>query len=177
MTDGPELALLDYYSANPRQLTNQDLDPTDTEEDETQSIVRSKRKKRKWPGWRSTVLIGTIVIALVMALNIAMLIVAFLKPHDGGNAILYSGGCGKMETVFTYSHLAINILSTALLSASNAAMQCLAAPTRLEIDHAQAKKKWLDIGAFSFRNLRSIKKQRCWLWFYLLLSFLPLHLL
>lgn len=54
-------------------------------------------------------------------------------------------------------------------------MQRLVAPTRQEIDDAHAKKKWLDIGMPSLRNLSAIHKGRMWLWIVLGLSSVPLH--
>jgi hypothetical protein len=77
----------------------------------------------------------------------------------------------------TYLHLAINLLSTILLSSSNYCMQCLSAPTRKEVDAAHAKGVWLDIGVPSIRNLKHIDRTRVLLWGLLGLSSLPLHLL
>lgn len=74
-------------------------------------------------------------------------------------------------------HLAINALSTILLSSSNYCMQCLSAPTRKELDNAHSKGKWLDIGVMSTRNLRGIATKRVVLWWLLGISSLPLHLL
>ena len=74
-------------------------------------------------------------------------------------------------------HLAINALSTVLLSASNYCMQCFSAPTRKEIDRAHAKRKWLEVGVMSFSNIFNIHWKRSMLWAFLALSSLPLHLL
>jgi len=54
-------------------------------------------------------------------------------------------------------------------------MQRLAAPTRAEVDDAHAKKKWVDIGIPSIKNLLFIEKERVILWLLLGLSSLPLH--
>ncbi|OJJ82358.1 uncharacterized protein ASPGLDRAFT_531052 [Aspergillus glaucus CBS 516.65] len=56
----------------------------------------------------------------------------------------------------TGAHLVINILSTLMLAGSNFTMQCLCAPTRKDLDRAHQSNRWLDIGAPSIRNLRSI---------------------
>ena len=74
-------------------------------------------------------------------------------------------------------HFVINVLCTALLSASNYCMQCLSAPTRQDIDKAHAQKKWLDIGIPSVRNLRSITWKHITLWWLLAISSIPLHLM
>ena len=56
-------------------------------------------------------------------------------------------------------------------------MQRLSAPTRTEINEAHAKRKYLDIGIPSFRNLGRIGHFRTLLWMVLACSSLPLHLL
>ena len=56
-------------------------------------------------------------------------------------------------------------------------MQCLASPTREEVDKAHGKRIWLDIGVPSVRNLRQISSRRIILWWFLALSGVPLHLL
>jgi hypothetical protein len=90
---------------------------------------------------------------------------------------IYTGDCKRVETTDTWIHLAINALSTLLLSGSNYCMQCLSAPTRAEVDAAHARKKWLDIGVPSIRNLRNIGRKRVFLWWCLGLSSVPLHLI
>ena len=56
-------------------------------------------------------------------------------------------------------------------------MQILSAPTRKEIDKAHARKKWLDIGVPSVRNLKNVATKKVVMWCLLGLSSLPLHLL
>ena len=94
-----------------------------------------------------------------------------------GSGTLIQGECTKTRKASTWIHLAINILSTVLLSASNYCMQILTAPTRAEVDRAHASGRWLDIGTPSVRNLRWISRRRVWIWCCLALSSLPLHLL
>ncbi|KAK5070204.1 hypothetical protein LTR51_007901 [Lithohypha guttulata] len=76
-----------------------------------------------------------------------------------------------------WAHIGINAISTLLLSASNYAMQCFAAPTRADIDRAHQVGKWLDIGVPSLRNLRHIPRRKTLLWWMLALSSLPIYLL
>lgn len=87
------------------------------------------------------------------------------------------GPCSTIRNQGLYIHLAINVLGTSLLAASNYVMQCLSAPTRSEIDVAHHKGDWLDVGIPSVRNLFRIKKKRTFLWLLLALSSIPLHLL
>ncbi|PWW73703.1 hypothetical protein C7212DRAFT_359553 [Tuber magnatum] len=95
----------------------------------------------------------------------------------GGVGTLYSGSCGKSRTIGMWLHLGINVLSTLLLSGSNYTQQCLAAPTRREIDAAHARRRWMDIGVPSVRNLFRIKPERRMLWFAIGFTSIPLHLL
>ena len=76
----------------------------------------------------------------------------------------------------TSLHLAINILSTLLLGASNFCMQVLCAPTREEIDAAHTRRNWLSIGVPSLKNLFHIDRKKSALWLVLGLSLVPLHL-
>lgn len=105
--------------------------------------------------------------------NLVLTIV--FSPYRGDGA-LYTGDCEKIRQTNTALHILINILSTILLSSSNYCMHCLSAPTRKEVDAAQASGKWLDIGILSYRNLRCISRKRVALWALLGLSSIPLHL-
>ena len=82
-----------------------------------------------------------------------------------------------VEKYDTWIHLAINVVSTALLSGSNYCMQVLCAPNRKEVDDAHARKRYMDIGVPSLRNLTLIRKEKLLLWCLLGLSSLPLHLM
>ncbi|GAM91408.1 hypothetical protein ANO11243_094580 [Dothideomycetidae sp. 11243] len=129
-------------------------------------------------GWRKGVCTGIATTALVLLLNIAIL--GYTRAHYGsdssGTSLLTSGDCSKVNRVKVGIHLVINILATALLSASNYTMQVLISPTRKEVDKAHARRKWLDIGLPSPRNVSAISKRRLLLWIGLALSSVPLHL-
>lgn len=117
-------------------------------------------------------------MALSLLINVGVTIGTYLGPNkfDGGIANLYRGDCGKNESINTWIHLFINVLSTLLLAGSNYTMQVLVAPTRLEINRAHYRKRWLDVGLQSVRNLFHIIKTRAALWWMLALSSIPLHL-
>ncbi|KAL8840422.1 MAG: hypothetical protein Q9176_003920 [Flavoplaca citrina] len=95
---------------------------------------------------------------------------------EDGIGTIQNGGCDTTKTLSLWSHFAINVLSTAMLSASNYCMQCLSAPTRQDIDRAHAQHIWLDIGVRSVRNLLHISRTKTLLWILLALSSIPLHL-
>lgn len=72
----------------------------------------------------------------------------------------------------------INILSTALLGASNYCMQCLAAPSREQVDKAHNQKTWVRIGVPNIIDLvRYQTGKRRFLGSILLITSLPIHLM
>ena len=82
-----------------------------------------------------------------------------------------------MKRITFWADLAINILSTLLLGASNNCTQLLAAPTRKYVDDAHAAGRWLDVGVSSMRNILAVSGWRKCLCACLFLSSIPLHLL
>jgi len=115
----------------------------------------------------------------ILMVNLLFLIVASAKyPADGGIGTLFDGDCHYVESSTTWLHVAINALSSLLLSVSNYTMQALASPTRQEVDRAHAKGDWVDIGVASVRNVFGrISKRRTACWWLLGLSSVPIHLL
>lgn len=115
---------------------------------------------------------------MALVINLIFTIWAVLTYGvNGGLGILHDGSCKKASTLTFWIHLAINVLSTLLLGASNYSMQCLSSPTRNEIDKAHSKGIWLDIGVPSVRNLLKLSAYRVVLWWLLAISSIPLHLL
>ena len=147
-------------------------------EDEGDGGKRKGSRSRNFEGWRASVLFCITAAAIVLLLNILLTIIS-VRKYDivEGLATLQRGSCSQMTEASRWLHLMINILSAALLAASNYCMQCLSAPTRQDIDNAHSKRRWLDIGVPSIRNLRSISKARVFLWTLLAISSIPLHLL
>lgn len=118
------------------------------------------------------------MIASVLIVNLILTIWASARYGvKGGLGTIQSGACSKTKDLATWLHLAINVLSTLLLGASNYAMQCLSAPTREEVDKAHCRKAWMDIGVPSMRNLRRISRSRLVMWWLIAASSIPLHLL
>ena len=125
-----------------------------------------------------SVLICAVAAGSVLAINFVLTAWASAKYGlRGGLATIQEGSCQKTKTLSLWLHLAINFLSTLLLSASNYCMQCLSSPTREEVDRAHQRQIWLDIGVPSIRNLRQISWYKIALWWSLALSSIPLHLL
>ena len=129
-------------------------------------------------GWRTGVTAGMITAFFVMLINTAVLCWVNARLQiSNGVAIAFEGSCEEMSRISTWSHLAINVLSTLLLGANNMGMQCLSSPTRAEVDRMHAQGSWLTIGVPSIGNLGSISLLRSILWILLGLSSIPLHLL
>ena len=134
---------------------------------------------RVWRTKRQTVLSAySIVAALVLLINVAATVYFKIRWKTIGDiGTIYRGDCSQSHRLSSRLHILINVLSTALLSASNLCMQLLAAPTRQEIDKAHDKYIWLDIGVPSFRNLKHISKRRGMAISLLATSSIPLHFL
>ena len=131
-------------------------------------------------GWHAGVLACATSVVVVLLINVSLTIYAATNPEykmEGGVGMLYSGNCDKSRMIGLWLHLGINALSTLLLSGSNYTQQCLAAPTRSEIDSAHARRRWMDIGVPSIRNLFRIKLERALLWIAIGITSIPLHLL
>jgi hypothetical protein len=136
-------------------------------------------------GWRFGAGVAAFTAVFTLLINFSIGVWAATLRGNGSifNAGIlvevFHGSCDEATTMNTWSHLAINVLSTGLLAGSNYCMQCLVAPTREEVDraHRHSPPMWLDIGLPSIRNLKFIDWRRTILWLLLALSSLPLHLL
>ena len=136
------------------------------------------RRLKRLDGYHFGVLCCAVVAAVVLVMNAIFTIWAILSSGaQNGLGTLHDGSCKRIMTLTFWAHLAINVLSTLLLGASNYSMQCLSSPTRNEIDKAHGKGVWLDIGVPSVRNLRWLSTTRIILWWLLAVSSVPLHLL
>ena len=141
-------------------------------------VSRHYYRLRKLQGYHYGVLWCAGVAALVLIINLILTIWAVAKSGvQDGLGPLYDGSCKRTTRLTFWIHLAINVLSTLLLGASNYSMQCLSSPTRGEIDKAHSQGIWLDIGVPSVRNLRRLSTTRIILWWLLAVSSIPLHLL
>jgi hypothetical protein len=143
------------------------------------TALNTRIRASRYHGWRMGVLAGCVMSAFVLSCNIAILI-AGSQIHGGykqGIADLVSGSAPDISRWSTAAHLIINVFSTILLGASNYTMQVLSSPTRNDIDKAHTKRKWLDVGILSMRNLGTIPRKRAMLWGVLAFSSVPLHLL
>ena len=133
-----------------------------------------------YTGWHTGVLACAASAVVVLFINVSLTIYVATNQQymiKGRMGTLYVGSCKKSKMIGLWLHLGINALSTLLLSGSNYTQQCLAAPTRSEIDAVHARRRWMDIGVPSIRNLFKIKRERRLLWIAIGFTSIPLHLL
>lgn len=135
--------------------------------------------KLPFQGWRMGMLLNCCVSAIVLCVNLSVLFViqSRNKGFTNGLAVPWTGTAEAMSWYNRSIHVAINALSTILLSASNYTMQVLSSPTRKDIDRAHARREYLDIGFLSTRNLSRMPKRRLFLFLLMGISTIPIHLL
>ncbi|KAK5094027.1 hypothetical protein LTR70_005468 [Exophiala xenobiotica] len=139
-----------------------------------------KNAKKRLCGWRAGLTLAITADILVLLLALGFTIGAAIGFERGGGymeSIIVNGSCSRTKSLGTWLHLFINVLSTILLSTSSFTMQCVASPTRQEVDKAHEKNNFLTIGVPSLRNLIYVAKPRAILYALILLTSLPLHLL
>lgn len=147
--------------------------------------MKGRRDRREWgmigQGYRLSLVTGAVLSSTTLIINVGVTIwAATLTDHDkdgGGRRVLYEGSCDTSRKLNIALHVLINVMSSGLLGASNYGIQCLSAPTREQVDDAHAAGKYLDIGVLSVRNLRRQRGLARLLWFTLMLSSVPIHLL
>lgn len=94
-----------------------------------------------------------------------------------GNNILLQRLLHGQHILNLFLHLLFNIISTLVIALSNFFMQVLNAPTREEVDCADAKKRWLEIGVPSIRNAFHVSKFKTLSWMLFNFSSIPIHIL
>lgn len=115
---------------------------------------------------------------IVLIINVSWL--GYARSHYGildGFGIIRKGECSEVKNLSTWYHLLINILSTLLLTGSNAFMAVYSCPSREEVDRAHQRGRFLNVGGLSFGNLRGIAKRKGLVVLVLAISSAPFHLL
>ncbi|KAF6802448.1 hypothetical protein CSOJ01_11575 [Colletotrichum sojae] len=130
--------------------------------------------------WRRGAFFSAMAAFFTFTINLSFILWATsnrAQTLDRGIGTISEGTCPKIKQWNTTVHITINIISTILLAGSDYCMQCLIAPTRLEVDEAHSRLKSLEIGVPSIRNFWNITFKRKILWPLLSISSFPLHLL
>ncbi|KAF4628620.1 hypothetical protein G7Y89_g9538 [Cudoniella acicularis] len=143
------------------------------------SSYRTQTFMQKYLGGIKRTLRAFVAVAcIVLIVNLAWLFYAKSKYGivDGFGTI-QSGECSKVKGLSTWYHLLINILSTLLLTGSNAFMAAYSCPSREEVDRAHQRGRFLHVGSLSFGNLKGVAKRRGLVVLALAISSAPFHLL
>jgi hypothetical protein len=159
-------------------VTSQTLEVPANEAEDVPPYRKQSFQQKYLGGVKRTLRAFTIVSISILAVNVGWMLYAKAKygiVHGYGT--IQQGDCESVKRTNTYLHLAINILSTLLLTGSNAFMAAYSGPTRKEIDQAHARRRWLHVGSMSLRNMRSIMKRKSLVVLVLALSSVPFHLL
>lgn len=162
-------------------IKNYAPDPINLGNDPLSSWGRRFEWTEHWRGWRVSVAAGATLSFVIFIINVSLLGWSlkqrFRSDDDvSGTATIFKGDCDQAGDIFTWSHLAINAMSTLLLSASTVGIQCSSALTRTELDKAHRSGQWVHVGVIGYRNIHWIKTTRRVIWAALLISSLPLHL-
>ena len=142
------------------------------------------RAPSKWPGWRTLILSGGVVILIVLVINISLLATAARSGRSVGTSghkndalTFYNGSCSASSKIYSGTHLLTNIASTIIFMTSTACIQVLLAPSRADIDNCHEQHSWIHVGVINYRNFAKIPISRACLAALLAISSLPLHLL
>ena len=118
---------------------------------------RQSGLRRHFSGWRGGVVFNSLVAVLVLGVELVLLIVVSIRTRMfAGDSAVWVGGCDRADRIGIGLRALVNIFGVALLAGANYAFQVLSSPTRREVDRAHGRKRWLDIGVPSVRNLRHI---------------------
>lgn len=121
------------------------------------SASRHSGLRRHLSGWRGGVVFNSLVAVLVLGVELVLLIVVSTRTRMfAGDSAVWVGSCDRADRIGIGLRALVNIFGVALLAGANYAFQVLSSPTRREVDRAHGRKRWLDIGVPSVRNLRHI---------------------
>lgn len=133
---------------------------------------------RKWSKRAQSLAAQMFLVTVVLLANISLTVLANVRyPSSGAVGLIYQGTCGEVNTLNSWLHVLISILSMLMLSASNYCMQLQVSPTRANLDEAHRAGDWIDIGLHTLRNLRYVRGWRRMSWAILALTSLPISLL
>ena len=140
--------------------------------------TKQPQTSASYSGWRFGSIVACIEVGACLVLNVLFSVLATaIDGAPNGIGTLYEGNCKKVHSMDTWMHVALNVLATMLIGASNYTMQCLSAPSRSDVNKAHVNGTMLDIGVPSIRNFRYLPGRRIALWAILCCSTIPLHLL
>ncbi len=123
--------------------------------------IRGSGWRKLVDGWRGGILLNVLLGFIILVAGFVCLIYAAGKVSlSASGSVIFSGSCATAESIGMGLHALINVFVVVLLAGGNYVFQVLCSPTRREVDVAHAKKKWLDIGIPSLRNLARTSRSR-----------------
>lgn len=111
-------------------------------------------------GWKGGAAVNSLLTFLMLLVVVVCLIVVITRTIVTGEAVIFAGSCSRANTINTGLHALISVFTVVLLASSNYIFQVLCSPTRIEVAQAHTKRRWLDIGVPSIRNLPHISRLR-----------------
>jgi hypothetical protein len=108
-------------------------------------------KQKYLGGVKRTLRASAAVGCIVLIVNVSWL--GYVRLHYGvvgGFGIIRQGECSEVKNLTTRCHLLINLLSTLLLTGSNAFMAVYSCPSRPEVDRAHQRGRFLNVSVLSF---------------------------
>lgn len=137
------------------------------EDDEEQVLTGwgKSRTGRNWRlftfGWRSGVAWNALLSLLLLIVVAVAIVVGIIRVSlFSGDSIIFAGTCSTAKKIDWVLHAVISAFSMVLLAGASYTFQVLSSPTRAEVDKAHGRKKWLDIGIPSIRNLAHMDPKR-----------------
>lgn len=142
------------------------------------SHIQQTFKQRYFGGIKRTLRGFAILASIILIINVSWLGAARAKYGiKDGYGTLKEGPCGSIESLSSWLHFAINVLSTLLLTGSNAFMAAFCCPSREEVDKAHQRGKFLHVAVLNLGNLRRIAFRKGVVVVLLAISSIPFHLL
>ena len=112
-------------------------------------------------GWRGGVALNVLLgLAICITGLVCLVYLAAKGLLSARESVIFSGPRATAESIDSGLHALVNVFAVVLLAGANYVFQLLSSPTRREVDVAHERKRWLDIGVPSFRNLAHIPKTR-----------------
>ncbi|KAF4428369.1 Acyl- sterol acyltransferase [Fusarium acutatum] len=118
---------------------------------------------------------AALLVDVIMSAFLLWSILSY-PPNENGVGTFIFDSCDTIRDINAAAHVLINIISSLFLGAGNYCMQILIAPSREEINAAQAKGRALDIGVPSIKNILSIERKRVTLWLFIGIISTTLHI-
>lgn len=117
--------------------------------------------RRHFTGWRGGVAYNTLLALLILVVGIVNLVLVVTRTGKfSGQLAIYAGDCATATRINIGVHVVINVFTVVLLAGANYVFQVLTSPTRAEVSEAHDRKRWLDIGVTSLRNLVHVSRFR-----------------